>query len=120
MENILAGLVIEQDEGLVTVDVEGNMIQAMSDNAVGDKVCVLVRPEDVTFGLVREVTSARNILMGSISRIASVGPLVRIELDCGFPLIGLVTRKSAQELEFTMGKQLYASFKATAVHVIRD
>jgi len=119
MENILAGLVVVQDDGLVTVDVEGSIIQAMSDNAVGDRVCVLVRPEDVTFSLSKDVTSARNILMGSISRTTSIGPLVRIELDCGFPLIGLVTRKSAQELDFTIGKQLYASFKATAVHVIK-
>ena len=118
MENIMAGSVVEQDDGLVAVDVGGDIIQAMSDNVVGDKVCVLVRPEDVTFGLAKEVTSARNVLTGSISRIASVGPLVRIELDCGFPLIGLVTRRSAQELELTIGKQVYASFKATATHVI--
>ena len=118
MENILAGLVLKQDDGLIDVDLGGNIIQGMAGNAVGDKVSVLVRPEDVTLSLAKETTSARNILIGSISRTVSVGPLVRTELDCGFPLIALVTRRSAQELELSVGKQIYASFKATATHVI--
>jgi tungstate transport system ATP-binding protein len=119
MENILAGLVLKQDDGLIDVDVGGNIIQGMAGNAVGDKVSVLVRPEDVTLSLAKETTSARNALQGNISRVTSVGPLVRIELDCGFPLIGLVTRRSAQELGLTPGKRVYASFKATAIHIIK-
>jgi molybdopterin-binding protein len=47
------------------------------------------------------------------------GPLVRIEVDCGVPLLGVLTAVSAQELDLTVGKQVFASFKATAIHIIK-
>ena len=56
---------------------------------------------------------------GKITRIAPAGPLIRIEMDCGFPLLGVVTKRSAQELDLTSGRQVYASFKATAIHIIK-
>jgi molybdopterin-binding protein len=51
--------------------------------------------------------------------MTTVGQLVRIEADCGFPLLGVVTKRSAEELNLNLGKKIYASFKATAVHVIK-
>lgn len=119
MENILCGVVVEKDDDLVTIDVNGNAIQAISHHTVGDKVYALVRPEDITFTLSKETSTARNVFGGGITRLAPVGPLIRIEMDCGFPLLGVVTRRSAQELGLTTGKQVYASFKATAIHIIK-
>jgi len=49
----------------------------------------------------------------------SFGALTRVNIDCGFPLVVLVTRRPAGELELEKGKQVYASFKATGVHVIK-
>ena len=46
------------------------------------------------------------------------GALVRLSLDCGFPLIALITRMSFEELKLEVGKTVFASFKATAIHVI--
>jgi molybdopterin-binding protein len=40
-------------------------------------------------------------------------------MDWGFPLVALVTKRSAEELGLDESKQVYASFKATGVHVIR-
>ncbi|MBM4463460.1 MAG: ABC transporter ATP-binding protein [Chloroflexi bacterium] len=119
VENILAGIIVEKDDSLATIDINGNTIQAVSDCAVGEKVHVCARPEDITFALTREAGSARNVFEGSISKMIAVGPLARIELDCGFPLLGVLTTRSAQELQLTIGRRVYASFKATAVHVIK-
>jgi molybdopterin-binding protein len=48
-----------------------------------------------------------------------MGPLTRVEIDCGFPLVVMVTRKSAEEMKLVKGRKVFATFKATGVHVIR-
>jgi len=119
VENILPGIVAGKDNDLTVINVDGNAIQAISGYAIGDKVYALIRPEDITFTLSKEASSARNVFEGKISRMTSVGPLVRIEVDCGLPLLGVITKRSAQELDLTIGKHVYASFKATAIHIIK-
>jgi len=41
-----------------------------------------------------------------------------VVIDCGFPLVALVTRPSAQEMGLTEGTPVFASFKASALHPI--
>jgi len=118
IENILPGMVVEKEDNLVTVDVNGSAIQAISDHSVGELVYALIRPEDITLTLTQPISSARNVFGGKITRITAVGPLMRIEVDCGFPLLGVVTKWSAQELGLAAGKKVYASFKATAIHTL--
>jgi len=48
-----------------------------------------------------------------------VEPLIRIEVNCGFSLLCLVTKRSAEELNLAIGKVVYASFKASGVRIIR-
>jgi molybdopterin-binding protein len=63
-------------------------------------------------------SSARNRLNGRIVRATPQGPLVRVQVDCGFPLVALVTRASARELDLSESQQVTAAFKASAVHLI--
>jgi tungstate transport system ATP-binding protein len=118
IENILPGTVAERDGDLLTVSVDDHFVQVVSDRSVGERVYILIRPEDITFALSKEKSSARNNLDGIIKRLTPVGPFVRIEVDCGFPLLGVVTSNSASELDFHIGKRISASFKATAIHII--
>jgi len=119
VENIFKGVIEDKDDSLVTIKVNDSAIQAVSDCELGEPVYALIRPEDVTFTQAKDRSSARNVFRGEITRIASVGPLIRIEVDCGFALLGVITKMSAEELDLDIGKRVYASFKATAVHVIR-
>lgn len=119
IENILKGAIVEKYDNLVTIQVNDSTIQAVSDFEIGETVYALIRPEDITFTLAKDRTSARNMFQGKVTRTTQVGPLVRIEVDCGFDLLGVVTKMSAEELGMNIGKQVYASFKATAVHIIR-
>jgi len=117
--NILSGVIANRDNELVTIDVGGGLIQAISEHGIGAEVHALIRPEDVTLSPHHDTTSARNTFEGRITRVFPVGALVRVELDCGFPLLAVVTRRSAQDLNLAADKKVYASFKATAVHVIK-
>jgi len=44
---------------------------------------------------------------------------VRVEVACGFPLLVVVTKRSAEDLSLAVDKKVYATFKATAVHIIK-
>jgi tungstate transport system ATP-binding protein len=119
VENILKGVIVDKEDNLVTIQVNSSAIQAISDYEIGEAVYALIRPEDVIFTLAKGKTSARNVFEGIIAKIAPLGPLVRIEIDCGFPLLGVITKRSAEELGLKVSGRIHASSKATAVHVIK-
>ncbi len=117
MKNIIAGVVIGKDDGVSIAS--GSTLQAISDCDVGDRVYVLTRPEDIALTLARDTSSARNVYPGRVTGTVLAGPLVRMKLDCGFPLNVLLTRRSAEEMGLALGSEVFASFKATALRVIK-
>ncbi len=122
VENIIPGRVETQAGGLATIRIAGTAMQAVCDWAVGQGVLVLLRPEDITLTLVDgplRPSSARNLLSGTVSRVTSLGPLARVAVDCGFPLVVTITHQSLLDLGLAPGVAVHASFKATAVHTIR-
>jgi len=84
---------------------------------VGDVVATL-HAEDVILSKAPFESSARNGLPGTVSEIIPSGSTVRVILDAGFPLTALLTRESCRDLDLEPGSSVYATFKATAVHVI--
>lgn len=118
MENILEGAIIANNEGVVTVDIGGNAIQAVSNYPVAQEVYACIRPEDITLALSTTQSSARNSFHGKVTQATTLGPISRFEVDCGFRLVALVTRLSAEELNLQVGREVYATFKATGVHIM--
>jgi len=43
----------------------------------------------------------------------------RIEIDCGFKLVALVTKRSAEEMGLKKGAKVFANFKVVSIHVIK-
>lgn len=119
MENLLDGMVASSEGGVISVNIGGGVVEAIFDCAVGEKVVLGIRPEDVILALSPLSSSARNSFAGEVEWLISEGPLSKVKLDCGFPLVALVTRRSAAELGLEMGKQVHVTFKATGVHVIK-
>lgn len=119
VDNILKGVVAEKDNELARIAVNSEKITAISNLAVGETVYVLIRPEIIVFSLSDEAGSARNVFKCRVEKINTIGSQVRIEVNCGFPLMGVITNQAAQDLNISLGKEVYASFKATAIHVIK-
>ncbi|MFC1914480.1 ABC transporter ATP-binding protein [Chloroflexota bacterium] len=119
VENIIDGIISSNKDKVVTINADGAVIEAIADYAVGEKVSACIRPEDVTISLAKVSSSARNSFVGDITHIIAMGPLTRVEIDCGFSLAVLITKRSTEELDLGMGKKVYAAFKATGVHVIK-
>jgi molybdopterin-binding protein len=44
---------------------------------------------------------------------------MRVTVDCGFPLVALMTRRSIEEMELRAGAPVTAHFKSTAPHLMR-
>jgi tungstate transport system ATP-binding protein len=118
MENVLEGTITASKDCIADVDVRGQIVEGVSSCQVGGAVDVCIRPEDVTLSLMKSSSSARNVFSGRITSMIAAGPLVRVNLDCGFPLVALITRMSADEMKLENGMAVFASFKAAAIHII--
>ena len=118
VENILRGHIATNEGGLAQIGLNGHSLEAVTDYRPGEEVHVFIRPEEITISLQSPSSSARNSFSGEVKLMALSGPYARVEIDCGFTLVTLITRRSAEELGLKVGQQVHASFKATAVHVI--
>ena len=122
MENIIEGIIVANNEGIATVNIGGNPdgigIQAVSDYPAGKEVYACIRPEDITLALSSIQSSARNSFQAKVTRVTFLGPLSRVEINCGFRLVALVTKISAEDLNLQVGREVYATFKATGVHIM--
>lgn len=120
VENVLPGFVVDCKDGNMSIDVKGRQLEAIGNVVSGKEVLFCVRPEDIILWKTTDIpkSSARNHLVGQITSIANQGPLLQITLDCGFPLVVLITRASGQELDIESGMEVSATFKASVVHLI--
>jgi len=120
METVLAGRVEGAGHGEFRVGTAGGPVVAAGEAAPGDEVLIGIRPENVTLSAHPEAhTSARNTFPCAVTRIVPKGPFFKVELDCGFFLAAYVTPVSLEELGLAEGSRVVASFKATAVHLLR-
>lgn len=117
VENIFEGRVISNDEGLARIDINGIVISAISSISTGTRVTLYIRPEELLLHTGKEKSSARNALQGTVSKVTPLGPHVRVQVDAGITLIVMITRRSCQELALAPGTPVYATFKASAIHV---
>jgi molybdate transport system ATP-binding protein len=113
------GEVLHVAEGLATVAVGGVQLVALAPDAGNGDVYVCIRAEDVILekGAATH-SSARNRLAGQIHARSREGPMVRLSLDCGFPLTALVTKQAYDELDLREGEQVTALIKAPAIHLV--
>jgi tungstate transport system ATP-binding protein len=86
-ENLLEGKVAACRNGLVEVDIEGVRMEALCEEPPGSRVKVLIHPEEVALLRDSGITgSVRNRLPARVTEVRFLGPLVKVSLDCGFPL----------------------------------
>lgn len=121
VETVLTGNVIGRGEGGTwVVSVSGKNIEVTEPLGEGENVVLHISPENVILSdnFVSKKTSLRNYFTARITCIMSMGPFIKVHLDCGFPLVAYITNESRQALALSEEKPVMASFKATAVQVI--
>ena len=116
VENILEGEIKRNSDGIAVIDVGDIKLNAVSDYGEGE-VKIFVRPEDILISKKMQESSARNSIRGKIIKITNFGVVIHLQLDNG--LIASVAKLSAEDLKLRIGGEVYASFKATSVHVVK-
>jgi molybdate transport system ATP-binding protein len=118
VENILAARVAGRGSGLLTLLVGNTQLQCV-DGGESGSVSACIRAEDVAVTRdLHQASSARNRIVGTIRSVSLEGPLARVEIDCGFPLVAVITAQSAGELAMQAGDSVCAIVKATSVHLL--
>jgi molybdate transport system ATP-binding protein len=118
-ENVLPGRVTQRQGGLARVSVGSASLAAVDVPGLPEEVFVCVRAEEISLEeLGGAATSARNRLAATVLATSPEGPLVRVRLDCGFPLVALVTRSSVDELGLRPGARVLALLKVPAVRLV--
>lgn len=125
METIVPGTVSGHTDGLVAIRVGGRELHAAAEPAAepapaGADVLVCIRAEHVALHAADEPVrgSARNRLPATITAIVPHGPVLRVDLDAGFPVAAYVTHPTQDELGLEPGRPVTAAIKATAIHVV--
>ena len=119
-ETILEGIVQTNQAGMLQVDVAGKIVEAVGDCCIGQSVYCCLRPENIVVS--RETTtkcSARNVFEARVIKIIRQAFFYKIILDCGFQMVAYVTMPSCEDLGIREGSNVMASFKATAVHLMK-
>jgi molybdate transport system ATP-binding protein len=123
VDTIERGTVMQVADGLATVQVGPKQLIALAPSSRngGRDVYVCIRAEDVVLekrSADLSQSSARNHLLGRIRSVDREGPMMRVDLDCGFPLKALVTHQAYQNMGLRERDEIVAVVKAPAIHLI--
>jgi molybdate transport system ATP-binding protein len=120
VETVVVGKIVTVENGLATVAVGSVLLTAVAPSEPTAQVSVCIRGEDVVLQTsgASESISPRNRLDAAVLGWQLEGPLVRVQLDCGFPMTALVTRPAWEELGLREGDRVLALIKAPAIHLI--
>jgi len=115
IENMLSAEIAGRENGLLILHVGSQQLQCLDSGETGP-FFACIHAEDIALSrLAPESSSIRNRLAGRVVSVAFEGPLARVELDCGFPLVSVITAQSAIDLGLGPGDTICAVVKATAV-----
>jgi tungstate transport system ATP-binding protein len=118
-ETIISGAVDGSGGGVFSVSVDGASVEAVGHAEPGSTVTFCIRPDNIVFSPNPSESSARNSFRGKVVKVMPMGLFQKVYFDCGFTLVAYVTSQSMNRLDIRPGRELTASFKATAVHVIK-
>ncbi|HSM94305.1 MAG TPA: ABC transporter ATP-binding protein [Anaeromyxobacteraceae bacterium] len=118
-ENVLPVRLAGRGDGLVTVRAGEVELVAVDPGGLEAEAFACIRAEEVVLEeAAGAASSARNRLPGTVTARSDEGPLVRVRLDCGVPLVALVTRPSAEAMGLLPGRRVTALVKAPAVRLV--
>lgn len=115
--NLVHGVAKMVGEGIVAV-VDGDFEVRGSGDLEGEARAVF--PAEAVVLSISDTgrSSAQNRWAGTVRRVSELGPLVEVLVDAGSPVVALVTRGSAEEMDLAEGRAVVASVKASAVTVV--
>lgn len=119
--NYISGLVVKSEDGLTSFKVGSHLLNTLGEFLVGTKIGVIVRREDIILSKEKIKTSARNTLFLQVADIVQKSNLVDIHLKIdGLEIVSRITHSAMKDLGITKNDHIYAIFKASAPHLVRE
>ena len=122
--NELEGIIkdIKLDDRIIEIKAGENIIKAPLREKFekGERVLLLIHPEDIILMDKKYETSARNIIKTKIKSIKPGDNILKLQLKAdNIELTSYITRQAMEELKLEIGKKVFAGFKATAIKIIK-
>ncbi|MBW3622729.1 MAG: ABC transporter ATP-binding protein [Armatimonadetes bacterium] len=109
---------IAAGEGLKEARV-GEVVFHVLAEGVSGPAYLAFAPSEVTLASERHPGSAQNVFEGRVKEMLPLPDRLRVLLDVGAGLSAEITREAAAALHLAPGQTLWATVKATAIHVYR-
>jgi molybdate transport system ATP-binding protein len=123
-ENVFTGTVVELESARGTMCLQLGPTRVhvpLGGESPGGEVQVAISARDILLAAERPgSTSARNVLRGTIRRLEERDAATFVEVDCGVPIVAVVTREASEELALERGAGVWVAFKAHACHLLRN
>lgn len=119
-ENLLEGRIAEETSGGFRVALGSACVQVAKCRALSapsPRVTLCIRAETVDL-LPPEAVTAPNRFAARVLDMRRSGPLLRVSLDCGFPLIAYALPQTARSLALAPGGAVDARIDAEIVHLV--
>lgn len=113
--NIFSGKVYDDGVGGALMDIGGVSFEVVTE--LRGQMHSSVRPEDILLSKESLISSARNSIKGTITKIEDRGAILYITVSTPLDFVCMITRRSLDELNLVKGHVAYITFKASAVHV---
>jgi ABC-type Fe3+/spermidine/putrescine transport system ATPase subunit len=116
MGNVLAGTVVAAADGSGATLTVGAHRLAWTLQTPHGPVTVCARPEEVA--LHRAADGCASRLTATVVALRPIGAMVEVSLDCGFPLVAVVSRHTVADLELMPGATVDAAIAQASIHLI--
>ena len=116
---VLTGTARSSEADLTIVDLDGGGVASSTDRGTG-RVALSVYPWEITISRATPAAdeSAQNHLRARITSVTTVGNRVRLGLAAGQPLVAEVTGNALADLHLAVGREVTATWKATATRLV--
>ena len=114
--NLFRGQVVRDPEGTFVRLAEADMRIAVVTELEG-AVSLLIRPEDILLSPTPLHSSARNCFLGRVVEVVDSGTVLYVTVEVPPRFTALITRRSWEDLALQRGREVYLTFKASAVHL---
>lgn len=120
IEGNIAEIDYENKIAVIYIGGKKVILPLRGDFKVSDRVLVLISPEDIFAMLEPQESSVRNILPGKIVKMELKDHLIRLSIDVGgVTLFADITEYAREQLNLTLGKDIYIGFKAAALAMVK-
>jgi len=120
IESVIVSIDEENKIANINLNDEKVILPLRGNFSIGDRVLVLISPDDIFLMLEPQESSVRNIFKGKIIGMELKDHLVRLTINLGqVDLFSDVTEYAREQLNLTLGKSIYIGFKAAAISMVK-